>query len=60
MPVGTILLITLVSTLMLLVIGSLPVWPHSVSWGYYPASTFGIVFLILLLLLFLGRSARRR
>ena len=59
MPVGPILLITLTSTLVLLMIGSLPIWPYSVDWGYYPTLACGVVLLGLLLLLFLGRSARR-
>jgi hypothetical protein len=49
--VGTILLIILV----LLVIGSLPAWPYSRGWGYYPSGGLGLVLLILLILLLLGR-----
>jgi hypothetical protein len=56
MPVETILLITLTSTLVLLTIGSLPIWPHSAGWSYYPASASGVVLLSLLLLLFLGEA----
>ena len=48
---GTILIIILV----LVVIGALPTWPHSRSWGYYPSGGVGLVFLILLILLLLGR-----
>lgn len=51
MSVGTILLIILI----LLLIGALPTWPHSRSWGYYPSGTAGIVVLILLILLLTGR-----
>ena len=48
---GTILLIVLV----LLLIGALPTWPHSRSWGYYPSGGLGLVVLIILVLLLLGR-----
>jgi hypothetical protein len=47
----TILLIILI----LIVIGSLPTWPYSSGWGYYPAGGFGLVLLILLILALLGR-----
>ena len=48
---GTILLIFLV----LLLIGALPTWPHSKSWGYYPSGGLGLILLIVVLLLLLGR-----
>jgi hypothetical protein len=48
---GTILLILLV----LLLIGALPRWPHSRSWGYYPSGGLGLILLIVLLLLLFGR-----
>jgi hypothetical protein len=48
---STILLVILV----LLVIGALPTWPHSRSWGYFPSGGLGLVLLILLLLLLMGR-----
>ena len=48
---GTILLIILV----LLVIGALPTWPHSAGWGYYPSSGLGVVLIILLVLVLMGR-----
>ncbi len=46
----TILIIILV----LVLIGTLPAWPHSRSWGYYPSGGLGLILLILLILLFLG------
>jgi hypothetical protein len=49
--IGTILLIILI----LLLIGTLPSWPHSRDWGFYPFGGLGIVVLILLLLLLFGR-----
>lgn len=51
MSVGTILLIVLV----LFMIGALPTWQHSANWGYLPSGGIGIVFLILLVLLLMGR-----
>jgi hypothetical protein len=48
---GLILLIILI----LLVVGALPTWPHSRSWGYYPSGGLGLVLLVLLILVLLGR-----
>ena len=48
---GTILLIILV----LFLIGALPTWPHSRGWGYYPSGLIGIVLVILIIMLMLGR-----
>lgn len=48
---GTILLIVLV----LFLIGALPSWPHSRSWGYYPSSGLGLVVIIVVVLLLTGR-----
>ena len=48
---ATILLIVLV----LLLVGALPAWPHSRSWGYYPSGGLGLVVVILLVLLLAGR-----
>ena len=39
-----------------LLIGTFPVWPHSVHWGYYPSSGFGILLAILALYLLLKRT----
>lgn len=49
--VGTALIIILV----LLLVGALPSWPYSRSWGYYPSGLFGVILLLLLILLLLGR-----
>jgi hypothetical protein len=51
MSLGTILLILLI----LLLIGALPSWPHSRSWGYYPSGGLGLLLLIVLVLVLLGR-----
>ena len=47
----TILLIVL----FLLLIGALPTWPYSRAWGYYPSGGLGLVLVILLVLVLLGR-----
>ena len=39
----------------ILLIGALPTWPYSGSWGYYPSGGLGLVLIILLILLLLGR-----
>ena len=48
---GTILLVLLI----LMLLGALPTWPHSKSWGYYPSGGLGLVVAILLILILLGR-----
>jgi hypothetical protein len=48
---GTILLVILV----LLLLGVLPAWPYSGSWGYAPTGTVGTILLIVLVLVLLGR-----
>jgi len=51
MTLGTILLIVLI----LMLIGALPSWPHSRSWGYGPTGGVGLVLVIVIVLLLLGR-----
>ena len=46
----------LLIVLILLLIGALPTWPHSRSWGYYPSGGLGLVFIVVLVLLLLGRE----
>jgi hypothetical protein len=41
--------------LVLMLLGALPAWPHSRSWGYYPSGGLGLVLIILIVLLLLGR-----
>ena len=48
---GTILLIILI----IILIGALPTWPYSRGWGYYPTGGIGLVVLILIVLLLMGR-----
>lgn len=45
----------LVILLVLMSLGSLPTWPHSAGWGYYPSGTLGLIVLILLVLVLTGR-----
>lgn len=47
--------ILLVVVLILLLLGALPAWPHSRSWGYYPSGGLGTILLIVLILVLLGR-----
>lgn len=48
---STILLIVLV----LLLLGAIPAWPHSRNWGYAPSGGLGLVVIILIVLLLMGR-----
>jgi hypothetical protein len=48
---STILLIVLV----LVLLGALPTWPHSRSWGYYPSGLTGMLLIIVVLLVLTGR-----
>lgn len=48
---GTILLVLLI----LMLLGALPSWSHSRNWGYAPSGGLGLVVIILLILLFMGR-----
>ena len=41
--------------LILMLVGAVPTWPHSKNWGYYPSGGLGLVAVILLILLLLGR-----
>lgn len=45
----------LVVILLLIALGALPTWPYSRSWGYYPSSGLGLIVVILVILLLLGR-----
>ncbi len=51
MTIGTLLLIILILAL----VGALPTWPHSKSWGYYPSGGLSLIITILLILILLGR-----
>ena len=48
---GTILIVVLI----LMLVGAFPSWPHSRSWGYWPSGGLGLVLMILVILLLVGR-----
>ena len=48
---STLLLIILI----ILLLGALPTWPYSAGWGYYPSGGLGLVVLIVIVLLLMGR-----
>ena len=48
---GTILIVVLI----LLLIGAIPSWPHSRSWGYGPSGVLGVVVIIVLVLVLMGK-----
>lgn len=45
----------LIVILILLLVGALPHWPYSAGWGYYPSGALGLIVLVLLILVLLGR-----
>lgn len=51
MGIGTILLIVLVLAL----VGALPTWSHSANWGYFPSGGLGILLVIVVVMLLMGR-----
>ncbi|MBF0100326.1 MAG: DUF3309 domain-containing protein [Desulfobacterales bacterium] len=51
MSIGTILLVILVLALF----GIIPLWPHSRSWGYAPSGGVGLIVVILVILLLMGK-----
>jgi hypothetical protein len=51
MGLGTILLVVLI----LMLIGAVPTWPHSRSWGYAPSGALGLVVVVIIVLLLMGR-----
>ncbi len=48
-------MVLLLVILLLLLIGTTPAWPYSRGWGYYPSGTIGVILIILILMLALGR-----
>lgn len=50
MTLGTILLVIII----LMLIGTLPTWPHSREWGYRPSGGLGTILIILIILILLG------
>ncbi len=49
--ITTILLVLLI----LMMLGALPAWPHSRTWGYYPSGSLGLILAIVVLVLLLGK-----
>jgi len=49
--IGTILIVIL----LLALLGALPAWPYSSGWGYYPTGGLGLILLIVIILVVLGR-----
>lgn len=49
--IGTVLIVLLV----LFLIGALPTWNHSRSWGYFPSSGLGLILVVVVVLLLMGR-----
>jgi hypothetical protein len=45
----------LIVLLILALVGAVPAWPYSANWGYYPAGGLGLILLIVVILLLLGR-----
>lgn len=49
----------LIVILILLLLGSLPTWPYSAGWGYYPSGGLGLIILIVIIILLLDRRRVR-
>jgi hypothetical protein len=49
--IGTVLIVLLV----LFLVGALPTWNHSRSWGYFPSSGLGLILVVVVVLVLLGR-----
>jgi hypothetical protein len=45
----------LIVILIILLLGAFPRWPHSRNWGYFPSGTLGIILLIIIILVLMGR-----
>jgi hypothetical protein len=46
--------IIIFATLILLLLGTVPIWPHSKGWGYYPSGGLGLVLILIIILLYMG------
>ena len=47
--------LALITLLLLMIVGTLPTWPYSKTWGYYPCSVLGGILILLLMLILLER-----
>lgn len=45
----------LIVILIIMLLGAMPRWPHSRSWGYFPSGILGVVLVVVLILLLMGR-----
>jgi hypothetical protein len=45
----------LIIVLVLMLVGAVPTWPHSRNWGYYPSGGLGLILVVLVILLLMGR-----
>ena len=57
-PMNRNLQLIVVIVLVLLLMGVLPTWPHSVHWGYYPSGGLGLLLVIVMIVLLLGSKKR--
>ncbi|BAB50636.1 MULTISPECIES: DUF3309 family protein [Mesorhizobium] len=51
MPISTLVIVVLI----LVLVGAVPAWPHSRSWGYGPSGIVGVALVVVLVLLLMGR-----
>jgi hypothetical protein len=49
------IMIILIVVVAMMLIGAVPRWPHSREWGYYPSSGLGLLLVVLIILLLMGR-----
>ncbi len=54
-PKGILMRTILLVILILLLLGALPLWPYSAGWGYYPGGGLGLILIVLIVLIVLGR-----
>ena len=47
--------LVLLIVLILLLVGAFPAWPHSANWGYFPSGGLGLIVLVVIILLLMGR-----
>jgi hypothetical protein len=55
MQKGTSMSTILLVILILLLLGALPLWPYSTGWGFYPSGGLGLILIVLIILIVLGR-----
>lgn len=54
-PGGVFIMLILLILLVILLVGSVPAWPYSSGWGYYPSGLLGIILVVFVVLLLLGQ-----